>query len=95
MTKYIIGAISAKDMPLTPKMQGIRSKNAWFSGLTAEMLMKYRSQIVDAVPEDIRALADLTEAVLSDQNICVVGSESKVKAAAEILSEIRPIGEKR
>ena len=94
MTKYIIGAISAKDIPLTPKMQGIRSKNAWFSGLTMDMLLQYRSQIVDASPGDIRALADLTEAVLSDHNLCVVGSESKVKAAGDVLSEIRPIGEK-
>ena len=93
MTQYIIGTINAKDIPLTPKMQGLRSKNAWFSGITVEQLLIYRGEILDAKPEDIRKLADYVEAVLSDGNLCIVGSESKIKAAEDVLMEIRPIGE--
>ena len=38
MTKYIIGAISAKDVPMTPQMKGSISTSAYFMGVTEEMM---------------------------------------------------------
>ena len=38
-------------------------------------MQKERDEILNAQAEDIQALAPLIEAILSDEEICVVGSE--------------------
>ena len=91
MTKYIIGTISNKDVPRTPQMQGSISRAAWFSGVTDEMVQKERDQILNARSEDIRALAEFVEAILSDRRICVVGSERVLGQAEGILDEVKPL----
>ena len=62
-----------------PQMKGSISKAAWFCGLTEEMVQKERDEILNAQAEDIQALAPLIEAILSDEEICVVGSEPEVQ----------------
>ena len=91
MTKYIIGTISGKDVPWTPQMKGSVSKTAYFCGVTEEMLQKERDQILNASAEDIHALAEIIEAVLAADQICVVGSESKVAEASDVLMEVKPL----
>ena len=91
MTKYIIGTISGKDVPRTPQTQGALGRMAYFRGLTVEMLQKERDQILNATVEDIHALAEIIEAVLAADQICVVGSESKVAEASDVLMEVKPL----
>ena len=91
MTKYIIGTISGKDVPRTPQMQGSISKTAYFCGITEEMVQKERDQILHADVEDIRNLAPLVEAILSDDAVCVVGSETAIEKEREIFKEIKSL----
>lgn len=91
MTKYIIGTISGKDIPRTPKMQGSISKTAYFCGVSEEMIQKERDQILNAQAEDIHALAPIIEAILSDDALCVVGSETAIKKEQEIFGETKPL----
>ena len=91
MTKYIIGTISNKDVPRTPQMQGSISKTAYFSNVTEDMLQKERNQILGAQKEDIQKLAALVEAVLSDEQICVVGSETAIEKAEDVFMEVKPL----
>ena len=91
LTKYIIGTISGKDVPRTPQSQGALGRMAYFRGLTVEMLQKERDQILDATVEDIYALAPLIEAILADDQICVVGSESAVEKAKDVFMETKPL----
>ena len=91
MTKYIIGTISNKDVPRTPQMQGSISKTAYFSNVTEDMLQKERNQILGAQKEDIQKLAALVEAVLSDNQICVVGSETAIEKAEDVFMEVKPL----
>ena len=90
MTNYIIGAVATKTSPLTPMMQGARSKVAYFSQITQEMVQKELDQILSATKEDIRALAPLIASILSDGQVCVVGSESAVQDAREPL-QVQPL----
>ena len=55
------------------------------------MIQKERDQILNASVEDIRALAEIIEAVLAADQICVVGSESKVSEASDILMEVKSL----
>ena len=91
MTKYIIGTISGKDVPRTPQTQGALGRMAYFRGLTVEMLQKERDQILNATVEDIHALVPLIQAVLSDDQLCVVGSENAIEKAKDVFMETKPL----
>ena len=91
MTKYIIGTMSNLDIPLTPRIRGIRSRTAYLEGTTYEMLQKAREEVLNAKAEDIRALAAYIDAFMSDENVCVVGNEDKIKAAKEQFAEVKPL----
>ncbi|MFQ8688986.1 MAG: insulinase family protein [Blautia sp.] len=91
MTKYIIGTISTKDAPKTPQMKGVVSRTAYYTGTTQEMVQREREQILDATVEDIRALASFVEEVLSQNQICVVGSEEAIERDQELFGEVKPL----
>ncbi len=93
MTKYIIGAISAKDTPQTPQMKGNISTSAYFMGVTEEMLQKERDQILDASPEDIRALAETVEAALRQDHICVIGGEETIGREKDLFADVKYLTE--
>ena len=59
--------------------------------MTEEMIQKERDQILNASVEDIHALAVIIEAVLAADQICVVGSESKVSEASDVLMEVKSL----
>lgn len=79
MTKFIIGTISHLDTPLTPRANGSRSMGAFLSGMTDEDIQEERKQVLGTSVEDIRKHADMIEAVLSQNNICVVGNEDNIE----------------
>lgn len=79
ITKYIIGAISNIDVPLTPYNEGIAAFSAYMSGLSYEERKKAREEILSAKAEDIRALSKYIRAVLDSKVFVVVGSEAKMK----------------
>ena len=91
MTKYIIGTMSNLDIPLTPRIRGIRSRTAYLEGTTYEMLQKYRDQVLQAGEEDIRALAAYIDAFMSDDIVCVVGNEEKIRNAKDQFMEVKPL----
>ncbi len=91
MTKYIIGTISNMDQPMTPAAKGDRSKNLYMNHVSEEMLRKERAEVLDATQEDIRALADIVAAVLTNNYFCVVGSEEKIEEHKNLFMEIRSI----
>ena len=75
MTKFIIGTVSALDAPLPPATKGVRSMSAYLSGLTDEDVQKERDEVLQATPEDIRALEPLVAHVLAEDCLCVIGNE--------------------
>ncbi len=91
MMKYIIGTVSSLDTPLTPKSKGARSYAAYMSGLTFDEIQKERDEVLAANEESIRQAADMVEALLSDEYICVLGSEEKVKQAEEMFDSVRTL----
>jgi len=68
MTKYVIGTISGMDTPLTPADLGARSMAMLMDHVTYESLQKERDQVLNCTQEDIRALADMVEAALKQNN---------------------------
>lgn len=91
MTKYIIGTFSALDTPMNPEAKESRSLSAYLEGITYEQIQKERNEILNAQPEDIRRLADLVEAVLKKDSICVIGNENMIKESAGLFENVEKL----
>ena len=91
MTKYIIGTFSALDTPMNPEAKGNRSLSAYLEGITYEQIQKERNEILNAQPEYIRRLADLVEAVLKKDSICVIGNENMIKESAGLFENVEKL----
>ena len=65
--------------------------NCWLSGITDEDLQKERTQVLDVSLQDIRRLGDYLDAIVSQNCICVVGSESKIRGRKDLFGSIRPL----
>ena len=48
-------------------------------------------EFIPTDPEDIRALADAVESVLSQKNFCVVGNEEKIREQKELFLSIEQL----
>lgn len=91
MTKYVIGTISNVDTPLTPFLKGMRNVSAYLSGMTEEMVQKERNEILEVTQEDIRALADIVQAILDTNALCVIGNEGQIKEESQMFKEVKPL----
>lgn len=91
MTKYIIGTISGKDVPRTPQTQGALAE--WLISAVSlwRMLQKERDQILNATVEDNPCTGSSVQAVLSDDQLCVVGSENAIEKAKDVFMETKPL----
>ena len=59
-----------------------------FNGITEADFQQERDQILDATLYDIHALADLVDAALKQNNICVVGSEAAIQKEKELFKNV-------
>ena len=93
MTKYIIGTFGSLDTPLYPEAKGSRSMAAYLEHLTYEDIQKERDEILNATKEDIRQLAVPIEAVLSDDQICVIGNEQAIRSEEGMFLSVSSLNE--
>ncbi len=81
LTQYIIGAIGELDTPKTPQDMGTFSLGGYMTGLSEEKLQQERDEVLSVDAEKIRSLAEYIRAFMSDECLCVVGREEKIKEA--------------
>ena len=91
MTKYIIGTFGSIDTPMNAYARGLRSLSAYICRTPHELVQKERSQILAATQQDVRALADIIEAILADASICVVGNENAIREAGELFDKVEKL----
>ena len=91
MTKYVIGAMSSIDTPLSPAVKGSRNLTAYLSQITDEMVQKKRNQILDVTQDDIRALADILDSILKTGAFCVIGNEQQIEADHNMFKEVKEL----
>ena len=65
--------------------------SAYLTGMTPEDIQKERDEVLFADQDSIRALADLIEAVLKEDALCVIGNEEKLKAQAGMFAELKEL----
>ena len=91
LTKYIIGTISAADVPLTNSMRLSQTALAHIKGISQPMRQQTRDEILNLSNDDLRKLGKVVRDVLSDNYICVVGGSSAIEANKEIFKDIKHI----
>ncbi len=91
MTKYILGTCSNLDTPLNPDDKGFRSLNLYLQNISEEELQKERDDILAVTAEEIRGLAPYMEAIYGAGNVCVIGSEEKIKEQKDLFMELREL----
>ena len=89
--KYIIGTISYMDRPLTPRQKGEVAFRWYMCDMDLAMAQTEREEVLSVDNEKLHELADMIEAVLAQDNICVVGNGSKIEEAKEMFIEIKSI----
>ncbi|SET50230.1 hypothetical protein SAMN05660297_02607 [Natronincola peptidivorans] len=88
MTKYIIGTISKMDAPLTPSMKGQEATARYISKISQEDSQRERDEVLNTKPEDINNLAKLIKDVMSQNYLCVLGNEGRLKASKDIFESL-------
>ena len=91
LTKYIIGAIGAIDLPMTASMKGSRSLATYLGERSFEQIQKSRDELLATTTEDLRKLAGAVSAITDAGHICVVGSESKITEEKERFEHIEQL----
>ena len=88
MTKYVIGAISKLDSPLTPVSEGNFSFASYLIGLTDEDIQRDRDEVLATDVETIRGLAPYVEAAINGGIICAVGGEAKLESSKDRFNQV-------
>lgn len=79
MTKYVIGTVSKLDQPLSNSSKADHGDACYFSKITDDMIQKEREQVINTDVNTIRGFKELIESILSEQCICALGNENKIK----------------
>ncbi len=91
LTKYMIGAVSTMDIPMTPSMKGARSLAAYLAKRSFEEIQKTRDELLATDNETLRSFAPAVKAIMDAGHICVVGSESSVNKEKERFESIEAL----
>ncbi|MBO4395355.1 MAG: insulinase family protein [Eubacterium sp.] len=91
IVKFIIGTVRSMDAPLTPHSEGARSYEHYMSGVTIELLQKTRDEVLSTTVEDIRRTADMIDAIMANNLICVLGGEEPIHACEDMFDTIRTL----
>ena len=93
MTKYVIGTMSQVDTPLTASLKGARDMTIYLTNIRQEDAQRAREEIIDCTVQDIRDLAEPIRKALSMNELCVVGSESKIEEDKDLFLNVEKIFE--
>lgn len=91
MTKYIIGAVGNYDFPKSPSNKGLRSLMAYLSNKTIDDYKFEKFQIINTTENDIKSLVAYVEALVLQNNICVIGNDKKLNDGEAIFKELKPL----
>lgn len=93
MTDYIVGTIARMDSPQMNAStdmitKAILSQQFYLMGESPETLQKEWTEILNTADEDIRALADVIDAVMKQNCFCVAGGKSGIEKEKNIFKNI-------
>lgn len=91
MLKYIIGTISTLDTPLTPQMKGEVAAECHIRGIVQADIQAERDQVLATRQSDICALAEVIEACMKENYLCVLGGEERIRENEVLFGELKQV----
>jgi Zn-dependent M16 (insulinase) family peptidase len=92
LTKALIATIGGLDKPMTPGDKGARVLGMLLSGWTQADVQRERDEVLSTTVRDLRNFAPMFREGMKQNNICVVGNETKLtEEKALFKTTIRPI----
>lgn len=91
LTKLIIGTFSRIDSPKSSRQKAEISLNAYLSGRKYEDVQREREEALDVTLDDLRAQADLVDAVMAQGYVCTIGNEAKLRENADMFGELKTL----
>ena len=91
MLKYIIGAVGTFDFPKSPANKGYRALNAYLCNRTVADYQYEKAQLINTTKNDIKGLVAYVEAIVLQNNLCVIGNEKKIEEAKALFKEAKPL----
>lgn len=88
MTKYIIGAVSDMDVPMSPSVRGSRSSSAYLTNLDFEEVQRERDEVLACGQESIRRLAGYLDTIMAQDVVCVVGNGQSIDENKEMFMKV-------
>jgi len=88
MTKYIIGAVSQLDTPLTPSAKGNLASTRYISQISYEDIQRNREEILNTNQKQIREIAEIVEKMMKEDRYCVIGNEERIKSDGHLFDEL-------
>ncbi len=89
--KYIIGAISIQDMPVTSSIQAANQLVFYMCKFTDEERQKERDEILSCTAEKLRGFAEHIRAILSEDALCAIGSSNGIEKEAKLFKSLRQL----
>ena len=88
MQDFIISQFGVFDKPQPPRLKGHTAIFNYISGNTPSRRQKSRDEVYNCTPADIRALAPCFESVITQNNICTIGSATTIERDNELFDTI-------
>lgn len=88
MNNYIYKSIEYIDFELEPKVKGLVWDDIYIIGKTQQDILRHRDEIFSTSAADIRNYADLIDTIMKQNNLCVIGNGSKLKAEENMFEDI-------
>lgn len=88
LTKLIIGTFSSLDHPKSTSQKAQASFGAYVSGRKFEDVQRERNEALDVTLEDLKAQADMIDAVLAQGYACTIGNDTKLRENADMFESV-------
>ena len=89
--KYIISTIAAIEPVLTPRSEGDRAAEAYFSKITPADLQRERSEILGTTFEQLEGFSRVLDEICSAAGVCVVGGKNVIDACGSALDKVEAV----
>ena len=88
LTKFIIGAFSGYERPISNAGKARRSFNAYMTGLTYEDVVRERAEMLDITKDEFKSVAEIFDKICAQGYICAVGNETKLRENSDLFGAL-------
>jgi Zn-dependent M16 (insulinase) family peptidase len=88
MTRYILGAVSKIDVPMTASQKGDQAISYYFAKRSLDDIQKSRNELLSTKAQDIRDFSKMISDILAKNAVCVYGNTDKINAEKDSFKEL-------